>query len=450
MSIVRKATGIILLLAVAQNAAAQSLTLRDAVEEALLRNPSIAVADAREQAAAARVAEARAARLPRVDLSESVTRGNNPVFVFGSLLEQGQFAPRHFDPAFLNAPQPLTNYRASVTARFAVFDRFRTATAVRQSGNAVSRAAAEREEAQQRIRSEAVGRFYGVLLTQEKVAVAKEAVFSAEADAKATRDRFALGLLVESDALSADVHLAAFQQRLIAAEGELAIAHAALATLLQRPLNEAITMAGMLPSLPAGGRFDEPGLDTSVARALARRAPVKIASTGTSDAQLRLGAERGTLLPRVDAFGTFGASGATAGQRSTDHTAGIAVTLELFDRARPARIAAARADVAAARAGEAITRDAVTMEVVTAWHRLRSARESAVVAATAVTQAQAAARIVRDRYEHGLTTITEQLYAQTALASARFELLAARYESVVAHAELLRTAGDLNDVHAFL
>jgi outer membrane protein len=129
--------------------------------------------------------------------------------------------------------------------------------------------------------------------------------------------------------------------------------------------------------------------------------------------------------------------------------AGVAITLELFDRGRTARIAAARGEIDVARAAEAMARDTVTMEVVTAWHRLRAAREMAGVAATAAEQAAAAARIVRDRYSEGLTPITEQLRAQTALVNARFDLLAARYDSVVAYAELLRATGELDDVQTF-
>ncbi|HEU4522352.1 MAG TPA: TolC family protein, partial [Thermoanaerobaculia bacterium] len=104
----------ILLAAVAASpAAAQSVTLREAVDEALARNPAIAAADARQRSARAGEAEARAARYPRLDLTEAATRGNNPVFVFGTLLEQGAFAPRHFDASFLNAPDALTNYRVA-------------------------------------------------------------------------------------------------------------------------------------------------------------------------------------------------------------------------------------------------------------------------------------------------------------------------------------------------
>lgn len=431
---------------VAQAVSAETLTLRDAVREALARNPAIAAARAQNAAAEAREKEARAGRIPRVDLSESVSRGNNPVFVFGSLLEQGEFAPRHFDAGFLNAPPALTNFRAALSARYPVFDRFRTETAIRQSRNGVVRTSAGNAEARQQIVAATVARYYGVAVAEEKLAVARAAVLSAEAAAKATRDRFEQGLIVESDALSADVQLAGFRQRAIAAAGEVAVARAALATLLQRPRAEELTVSAALPDV----RTETADLNAAVGRAVEQRAPVRAASTMTADAELRLRAERGAALPRVDAFGTFGASGATLGSRNADHIGGLAITLELFDRARPARVAAARAEIDAARAGEAMARDAVTMEVIQAWHRLNAARESAAVAATAARQAEAAARIVHDRYESGLTTITEQLRAQTALVSAQFELLAARYESLVAHADLLRATGDLHDVDPFL
>ena len=425
---------------------AGALTLSAALDEALSRNPAIAAADARQRTAVARLDEARASRLPRLAVSESATRGNNPVFVFGSLLEQGEFAARHFDPTFLNDPDPLTNYRAAATGSFAVFDRFRTATSIRRSTNGVERADVELEETRQRLRAETVARFYGLLIADDKVNVARDAARTAEADAKATRDRFEQGLIVESDALAADVHLAAFRQRVIAAEGDLAIARAALATLLQRPLTDEIAVDGAIPAL----QLDDTSLAQAIALAITRRAPVKTAANATSDAHLHLVAERGTALPRVDVFGVFGASGGTFGRRDSDYTAGVSITLEVFDRARPARIAAARAEIDTARAGEAIARDAVTMEVVSAWHRLRAAREMAAVATTAARQAEAAARIVRDRYAEGLTTITEQLRAQTVLITTRFDLLTTRYESLVAYAELLRATGDLDDVQPFL
>lgn len=429
----------------AQTAGA-GLTVNDAVEEALARHPAAAAADAHVRVAAAQLAEARAGWMPRVDITESVTRSNNPVFVFGSLLEQGAFAQQHFDPAFLNDPEPFTSHRAAITARLPLFDRFHTSTTTAQARNAAARADAEVEEARQRIRADVIARYYGVVVAEEKLAFAKETVRAAEADVQFTRDRYEQGFVVESDALAADVHLAMLRQREIAAGGELAVARAALATSLQRSPAEPIVIDASLPDVRAG---DVP-LETALTTAIARRAPVRSAATAVADAEQRLRSTRAMMLPRLDAFGSFSGSGSTLGDRNTDHAAGVLLTFELFDRARPARVAAARAGIDAARAAATMSRDAVTMEVIGAWHRLRSARESVNVATSGASAAEVAARIVRDRYGEGLTTITEHLRAQTALVQARFELLAARYETIVAHSELLRATGDLDDVQPFL
>ena len=65
-------------------------------------------------------------------------------------------------------------------------------------------------------------------------------------------------------------------------------------------------------------------------------------------------------------------------------------------------------------------------------------------------QAEAATRIVQDRYDNGLTTITEVLRAQAALVGARLGLLASRYRTITGYAELLRSTGGLLEIDPFL
>src|SRR5688500_641606 len=75
---------------------AEDLTLTDAVAAELSNNPSMRSASLGVELADKRIAERRAERLPAVTLSETLTRSNNPVFVFGSLLEQARFGPQNF------------------------------------------------------------------------------------------------------------------------------------------------------------------------------------------------------------------------------------------------------------------------------------------------------------------------------------------------------------------
>ncbi|MBI1763445.1 MAG: TolC family protein, partial [Acidobacteria bacterium] len=57
---------------------------------------------------------------------------------------------------------------------------------------------------------------------------------------------------------------------------------------------------------------------------------------------------------------------------------------------------------------------------------------------------------VQDRYNEGLTTITDVLRAETALVRAQTNVLATRYETYVGYASVLLASGRLTDVQAFV
>ncbi|HMX26624.1 MAG TPA: TolC family protein, partial [Blastocatellia bacterium] len=182
---------------------AEALTLPLAVELALRTNPLTRATASGRELADAQVAEARAGRLPQVQLSESFANGNNPVFVFGSLLEQARFTQQNFNLPLLNNPDPLTNFRFGVTVKAPLFDGRQTATRVERAQLGQKQADARTVQVEQQIRFETLRAFYGLLLAEAKKEVAAEAVKLAEADVKLSRDRVEAGTSVVSDLLAA-------------------------------------------------------------------------------------------------------------------------------------------------------------------------------------------------------------------------------------------------------
>lgn len=433
-------------LLIASAAAAAPLTLRDAAAEALSRNPQVAAATSETDAARARLGQARATWLPVVDATANSSRSNNPVFVFGSLLEQGRFGPQHFDPNFLNNPPVFRNDRLTLNVRYAFFDQMRRYDMTAQAKHGVTRAQTAAEETRQRILSDVIARYYGLTVAEERRAVAAEAVRAAEAAANATRDKVAQGLVVDSDRLAAEVQLAQFKQQEIEAGGDAAVARAALAMMLQRPLTQPIAVDTGLPDKT----FPQIDLAAATRDALSTRGELASARAARAAAELQLRTTRRSVLPRLDGFASWGASGSTFASRSSDHTMGLIASIDVFDAGKYARMSEARAGVDGAKAMEAMMRDKIEMETVSAWHRVNAARQQIEVASTAAEQAREAARIVHDRYENGLTTITEELRAQTALVGARLALLAARHQYITGYAELLRSTGGLHDIDPFL
>src|SRR5436309_1195491 len=106
---------VLLTVAAAPLLAQQPLTLRQAVDLALISNPLATASKAGEAEAEARIRQERSGYLPRVQFSESFQRSNNPVFVFSSLLTQHQFSQANFAVDGLSRPDALNNYQSRLT-----------------------------------------------------------------------------------------------------------------------------------------------------------------------------------------------------------------------------------------------------------------------------------------------------------------------------------------------
>ena len=422
------------------------LTLPVAVEVALRTHPLVRATASGRELAEAQVQGARAGRFPVLQFSETLLRGNNPVFVFGSLLEQARFGPQNFDPRFLNNPDSLTNYRTSFTFRMPVFDQRQTSVRVAQAEVRREQADKRTEQVAQQIRFEVLRSFYGVLLAQAEKEVADEAVRLAEADVKRSRDRADAGMAVVADLLAAEVQLADFRQQQIRAEGEIATSLAALNTAMGLPIETPQQVSGAL----ADRAFVLAGREDLIRQAESNRPDLANAGLALREREKQVEGARAEFLPRVDVFSTYGLSGRNLWSGSGDYAVGASLTFNLWDAGRKARIEEARAAERLAENQQQALTSQIRLEVVRAHQQYLTARERLAVAERVISHATEALRIVQDRYNEGLTTITEVLRAETALVRARTNVLAARYEYYVGYANVLLTTGSLLDVRPFV
>ncbi|MGQ9483677.1 MAG: TolC family protein [Desulfosoma sp.] len=420
-------------------------TLTHALQTALSQHPKISMVTSQTQAVEAGHRAARAGYFPKISLSHKILRSNNPVFVFGSLLEQARFGVEHFDPAFLNAPAPLTNARTEALAALPVFDQLFTATRVAESQGAQSKARFLEEWVRQEIFLSVIQRFYGVIVARERVFVAQEAVRETEAQVRRIQAFFENGQVVRSDLLAAQVQHLEFSQQLVEAEGEYHAAQEAFQTALGRPFPPYPEPTQKMPSL----LFPLHSLTQYTEEALASRPDVAMVREDLHVARLRLREARARYLPRVDAFSSYGVSGPDWESGSSDYTLGLSFSWDLYEGRRRPGIDQALALVAAAEAQVQEAEHEVRLQVVQAYESLQAARQRLSLSQQAVAQAGEALRIVKDRYSEGLTTITEVLRAETAYRRAQWMDLGARYDHVVRYAELLFRTGRLQDVAPF-
>lgn len=427
---------IVTLIVLAGAAAAQTpLSLKDAVKQALGHHPALEAADARIRAAASRTGQARSGYLPRVQYMENFQRGNNPVYVFGSLLTQHQFTEASFDIRRLNRPDALNNFQSTVTAEQLLYDFGGVKNGVRAAEFGKKMTEAEKKAAELNLIAGVARAYHGVTLAAQALDVAREALASAEADLKRAETVRDAGMATEADVLSVRVHVAAMKEQVIRRESDWKVARAALNEALGLPLDAGHQLSTPLtpaPAVQAGSPDDRPELEQIRMARQAAEAQARSARSG----YLPQVAFRGVLeADRQQFVNKGGANWLVMGS----------LRWNLFDgnRTREA-VAEARAMAAAAEAGERQYANALRLELTRAQADFQAANERIAVTAAGVAQAEESLRILRNRYLNGLATITDILRAQTALLDARIRRLAAIHDQRLAAVEVERSAGKLN------
>src|ERR1035441_6695984 len=79
-------------------------------------------------------------RRPRLNFTEDTSRGDDPVYAFGTRLRQRQFTQADFALNALNRPQPIGNFSTRFSGSWTAFDSFKTQREIRRAD--LSRASA--------------------------------------------------------------------------------------------------------------------------------------------------------------------------------------------------------------------------------------------------------------------------------------------------------------------
>jgi len=437
--LVRAGIGLLLGLAPAMDAFAQTpLTLGEAMRLARTMSAPARALSAADSEADERVRQARAGYFPRVDVAESVQRGNQPVFVFGSLLAQQRFTAANFAIDSLNQPSPVTNVRTSVAVEQSLFDGGATRLAVEGASIGRDLVASAAAGAQQDLALDAARAFVRVLERESSLRASRAAVESAESDLARARARLDVGLVTDADVLDVQVHLADARQRQVTATTDLAIARLLLNQAIGAPLDQVVALVDPVEPPAAASA------DLLVQEALASRWDHRAAELRSALAENASRTARAAFLPRVSALGGWEFNGQGLTDQRSSWTVGADVRVNLFrgfgDRARLAETRFA--EVRARAEGEQVMR-AIEVDVRSAIARLEAAREREGVGQAALAQARESQRIVRDRYDGGLATIGDLLRAATAVSDAESRATGTQMEVIVQSVSLEHAVGRL-------
>lgn len=192
-----------------QEAQPSSLTLQQAVTIALETNPLRKAAIADTKAAKAGVREARSFLMPHLSVSETATRGDDPVYVFGNKLRQQRFTTADFALNKLNSPPPFGNFSTRLGGTWNLFDSFSTWHGLNQAKHMGDAVGHQLNRMDQEIIFRVVSSYYEVLFATKELEVAEQSAKTANSIMDRSQARFDSGLTVESDLLTAKVRMAA-------------------------------------------------------------------------------------------------------------------------------------------------------------------------------------------------------------------------------------------------
>ena len=427
----------------AAGAEAQSgLTLAEAMARAKTATPEARALTAGVGEADERIRQARAGYLPRVDASESVQRGDQPVFVFGSLLSQRRFSADRFAIEALNHPDALTNVRTAVTVEQSVFDGGATGLAVRGADLGRQLADARRGDGQQDLAVRAATAFVRTLQAEEVLAATQATIDAAESDLERARLRRDAGLVTDADVLAMEAYLAGARQARVTADADRRAARLMLNAAIGAPLDDGTPL--VRPVAPPASTPTPDAALALVAQALAMRQDRRVTTLQSELAETGLRGARAALMPRVAAQAGWELNGGSWLTQRASWVVGGQVQVNLFRGfADTARIAEARAVVTRTAAERAAVDRRIEVEVRTALLRVDAARARLATGVAAAAQARESHRIVRERYEAGLATMTDVLRGLEALAAADLRASTAELDVVLESVMRDRAAGDL-------
>ena len=413
------------------------LTVTAAIARARAHNPDAGASAAAEREAAERLTQARAGYLPRVDVAESWQRSNQPVFVFSSLLAQRQFTAADFALNALNHPDAVDNFRSAVVIEQSLFDGA-TRASVAAAGIGRDLAATTRTMVDRDLAANVTTAYGRVLVATAASQSAAAAAETARADRALAGNRRDAGLVTDADVLQIDVYLSRTREQQIRAAADEQIARAQLNQLMGEPLGEVFALE--LDSATAA--IDAASLESLEEEAVKNRPDVKLAALQEQLAGAAQTAARAAFLPQIAAQGGWEFNGGAWNSRSSSWVVGAVARINVFHGfGDKARLAETR-EQAARRALERVKADtAARLDVHIAVARLDAARASEAVGRAGVDQARESRRIIRDRYEAGLTDVTSLLRAVEAVAQAETQQTAAQVAVITETAALARTLG---------
>ncbi len=400
------------------------LNLADVVDLTLCNNPQTRSLWASARAQAANVGVGMSAYLPTLSAqaNESRNRSNSS----GSTIN-------------------YNSHSASLSASYLLFDFGGRSATLENAKQLLVASNATRDAALQANFLNAVQSYYALLSARASV----DALLVAEASAKeslaAADARYQAGIATPSDKLQAQTALSQARLNLITAQGNARSAQGTLANIMGFDASQQFSLQPLPESTP--DPIAEQDIGKLIADARQQRPDLLAAEAQIKAAEAQLTATRSTGLPTVSLGASTGNQNISGSSNINSSSIGITLSVPLFTGTRNTyQNRAAELQVEGKVAARDLLANQIALDVWTAYQTLLTNSQSLLAASDLVASAEQSERMTLGRYKAGVAnmSILDVLNAQSTLASARQQRVAALYNFQASKLALAQAIGQLD------
>jgi outer membrane protein len=416
------------------------LSMTEAIRIAVKQNPEIKAASFQVEASKSNSTKALSGFYPQINFSESFNRTTNPMYAFGTKLNQEVITQADFDPQRLNDPDPINNFASDVSVSWSVFEGGRTKLGWEQSKLNLQSATLTLERTRQNVIAKTAKAYASLVLSQKNILVTEQALNTSKANLNMVRSRYDRGFVVKSDLLRAEVHIADLKQQQLLAQSRFKINEAMLNAAMGSANADSLN-----PVTPLTIGADITGtIDSWITTALSKRPEMENLRLEEKIAEKEVKKARAGHYPDINLVGNYEINSEKFNDSADNYTVGAVMRINIFSGNRISEeTKAARYFLARVREMQKSMALGIQVQTRQAFLKAQSARERIRVAKIAVDQAEEGLRIVKNRYNNGLLTIVGLLDAELARQQARTSYFRALHDYKVARIELELAAGTI-------
>lgn len=434
----------LILLFLAASAGAEQISLSQAARETTAFSRMVKSRAAAVEAARQGVNQADAMRLPKLSYQSALTTGNDPVYVFGSLLRQDSFTAGHFDLDKLNSPDNRTNFSNALSLEVPLFTGFKIRDQRALGQNYLAQSQSSLDYTQQAELFGTTQTYLMLALKTELAKISAQAQKSAEEQIK-TADRLrSKGFVLGSDYYAAQAALSSIKTTRTMFENDILAQSAALAVRLGRNTQNTLKPSGSFTAF----LYNIGNEQEKLQKLSQTRGDIIAARLEAKNADIARSLESNSLMPQIGVFAQLQTNTRDFSNNPLLNTVGVSMTVPFGDFTRSPRVKQREAQKLQAQEQAAALADAATADLLRYRREYESAKAALPAAREAVENAQKSLELFKPLFRQGRQSVLEVVRAEAALMSARSSLAEITFKLHFYYAASLFMAGEFDQTAA--